>query len=59
MHVYHNVALQVEPKRQLLREKQVELDSTLAELAAAQTLLSETLAKVSIIRHNSVSMISL
>jgi hypothetical protein len=48
MHVYHNVALQVEPKRQLLREKQVELDSTLAELAAAQTLLSETLAKVSI-----------
>ncbi|CAM9544257.1 unnamed protein product [Chrysoparadoxa australica] len=46
MHVYHNVALQVEPKRQLLAEKQVELDATLSELAAAQSLLKETLDKV-------------
>jgi dynein heavy chain len=46
MHVYHNVALQVEPKRQLLAEKQIELDATLAELSGAQALLAETLAKV-------------
>eukprot|EP00953_Heterococcus_sp_UTEX-ZZ885_P035270 18212-Heterococcus_DN1.PRE.7 len=46
IYYYYLTSLQVEPKRQLLREKQVELDSTLAELAAAQTLLSETLAKV-------------
>ncbi|CAB1101954.1 unnamed protein product [Ectocarpus sp. CCAP 1310/34] len=46
MHKYNMVAKQVEPKRKLLAEKQIELDVTMAELAQAQSVLKETLAKV-------------
>ncbi|CAN0221029.1 unnamed protein product [Ectocarpus sp. 6 AP-2014] len=46
MHKYNTVAKQVEPKRKLLAEKQIELDVTMAELAQAQSVLKETLAKV-------------
>eukprot|EP00752_Nemacystus_decipiens_P010663 g9495.t1 len=46
MHKYNMVAKQVEPKRKLLAEKQIELDVTMAELAQAQSILRETLAKV-------------
>lgn len=36
MYVYHNVALQVEPKRQALAAASAELDETNRQLAAAQ-----------------------
>lgn len=39
MYVYHNVALQVEPKRQALAAAQSELDETNRQLAAAQAEL--------------------
>lgn len=41
MYVYHNVALQVEPKRQALAAAQAELDDTNRALAAAQAELAE------------------
>ena len=41
MYVYHNVALQVEPKRQALAAAQAELDETNRALAAAQAQLAE------------------
>lgn len=41
MYVYHNVALQVEPKRQALAAAQAELDETNRQLAAAQGELAE------------------
>ena len=40
MYVYHNVALQVEPKRQALAAAQDELDETNRQLAAAQAQLA-------------------
>lgn len=39
MHKYHTVALSVAPKRAALAQAQSQLDSTLAELAAAQAKL--------------------
>ena len=39
MYVYHNIALQVEPKRQALAAAQAELDETNKHLAAAQASL--------------------
>ena len=46
MHKFNAVSKQVEPKRKLLMEKQIELDVTMAELAHAQAILKETLDKV-------------
>lgn len=40
MYVYHNVALQVEPKRQALAAASAELDETNRQLAAAQEELA-------------------
>ena len=41
MYIYHNVALQVEPKRLALATAQSELTETMAQLAKAQAILAE------------------
>lgn len=46
MYIYHNVALQVEPKRQALAAAQAELDETMAQLEQAQAKLQAVQAKV-------------
>jgi dynein heavy chain, axonemal len=46
MYVYHNVALQVEPKRQALAAAQAELDDTNRQLAIAQARLADVQAKI-------------
>jgi dynein heavy chain len=46
MYVYHNVALQVEPKRAALAAAQAELDETNRQLATAQARLAEVQAKI-------------
>ena len=47
MYVYHNVALQVEPKRQALAAAQAELDDTNRQLAAAQASLQAVQVRAS------------
>lgn len=46
MYIYHNVALQVEPKRQALAAAQADLDETMAQLDAAQGKLKGVQDKI-------------
>jgi dynein heavy chain, axonemal len=52
MFVYHNVALQVEPKRQALAAAQSELDETNRQLAEAQAQLQSVQNRIAVLGAN-------
>ena len=52
MHMYHNVALGVEPKRQALAAAQQKLEKTMGELKEAQALLAEVERKINELEKN-------